>query len=72
MKAPNSGGSTQGLGRAKPTQIMKKEGFGPPNSKGSTFFAGVVTLTELAGSTVATNEANDATASVEFVASVKI
>jgi len=34
--------------------------------------AGVVTLTELAGSAVATYEANEATASVKFVASVKI
>jgi len=38
-------------------------------------FAGVVTLTELTGSAVATHEANEATAynaSVKFVASVKI
>jgi len=36
------------------------------------FFAGVVTLTEVTGSVVATYEANKATASVKFVASVKI
>jgi len=35
------------------------------------FFAGVVTLTELTGG-AATYEANEATASVKFVASVKI
>jgi len=36
------------------------------------FFAGVVTLTELTGSAVATYDANAAIASVKFVASVKI
>ena len=35
-------------------------------------FAIVVTLTELTGRAVATFEANEATASVKFVASVKI
>jgi len=36
------------------------------------FFAGVVTLTDLTDSAVATYEANEATASVKFVDSVKI
>ena len=36
------------------------------------FFAVVVTLTELTGSAVTTYGANEATASVKFVASVKI
>ena len=55
-------------------QITEKEGFSPPNSKGGTtlFLAGVVTLTELTGSAVATYEANEAIALVKFVASVKI
>ena len=35
-------------------------------------FAGVVRLTDLTGSAVATDEANEATASVNFVSSVKI
>jgi len=35
-RAGRSGGSTQGLGGAKPPQITKKEGFSPPNSKGGT------------------------------------
>src|SRR6218665_4214200 len=51
-----SGGSTQGLGGAKPPQITKKEGFSPPKFQEWYIisFAGMVTLTELTGSAVAT------------------
>jgi len=68
----SSGGSTERLGELSP-KIMKREGFSLQNSKGgSYFFPGVVTLTEVTDSAVATYEANEATASVKFVASVKI
>ena len=54
-------------------QIAKKKGFSPPKFQGwqayIISFAGVVTLTELSGNAVATYEA---TASVKYVASVKI
>ena len=51
-----------------------ENGFRTPKFQGwyIIYFAGVVTLTELTGSAVATCEANEATASVKFVASVKI
>jgi len=56
-----------------PPKSRKRKDLAHPNSKGGTFFlAGVVILTELIGSAVATYEANEATASVKFVASVKI
>ena len=53
---------------------MKKEGYSPPKIPRviHNFFAGVVTLTELTDSAVAKYEANEASASVKFVASVKI
>ena len=52
---------------------MKKEGFSPQIQRVvHKFFAGVVTLTELTCSAIATYETNEATASVKFVASVKI
>jgi len=53
---------------------MKNEGFSPPQIPRvvQNFFAGVVALTELSGSALTTYEANEATASVKFVASVKI
>ena len=54
---------------------MKKERFSPQIPRVvHNFFAGVVTLTEteLTDSAVAKYEANEATASVKFVASVKI
>ena len=58
---------------AKPPKLWKKKDLAPPNSKVVQIcFAGVVTLTELTGSAVATYEANEAIASVKFVASVKI
>jgi len=56
-------------------QIMEKNDLAPQIPRMVyIFFAGVVTLTELTGSAVATctYEANEATASVKFVASVKI
>jgi len=55
---------------------MKKEGFSQLTPQiprvVHIFFAGVVTLSELTGSAVATYEENEATASVKCVASVKI
>jgi len=53
---------------------MKKEGFSPPKFQGwyIIFFAGIVTLTELTSSAVATYEANEATSSLKLVASVKL
>src|SRR6218665_4100493 len=52
-------------------QITEKEGFSPPKFQRwyIIFSAGVETLTELNGSAAATYEANEATASVKFVAS---
>src|SRR6218665_3158906 len=49
---------------AKPTQITKKEGVCSTKCQGwyIIILAGVVTLTELIGSAVATYEANEATA----------
>ena len=76
MKMPHihSGGSTQGLRGAKPPKSEKKKDLAPPKFQGwyIIFFAGVLTLTELTGSAVAIYEANEATASVKFVASVTI
>ena len=64
-----SGGSAYRLSRKKKdSKIPKFQGWC------IFFFAGVVhvTLTELTSSAVATYEANEATASVKFVTSVKI
>ena len=36
LQLKTSGGSTQGLGGAKPPQITKKKDLAPPNSKGGT------------------------------------
>ena len=58
---------------AKPPKSWKKKDLAPKfQGRYIIFFAGVVTLTELTGSAIAAYEANDATASVEFIASVKI
>jgi len=56
-----------------PPKSQKKKDLAPQIPRVvHNFFAGVVTLTELTGSAVALYEANEATASVKFVASVKI